>query len=206
MSPIRVLLIDDNPQVHNAVSLALSVSEDIALVGQGYSGADVLPLCEEFQPDIILMDVLMPGIDGLTATGLVREQYPNIKILVLSGLEGSDTIHAMLRAGALGYLLKGSIVTDLVPVIQATYTGSAVFSKEISDHLLDTPETSSLTLTLREREVLQMVAQGLNLDEIANTLTINQETANHHLVNILSKLKVETPTEAIMRAAQQGLI
>lgn len=208
MDTIRVVLIDDHSQVHFAVAAAIDAAEDILLVSQGSNGNEAIQLCQDYQPDIVLMDVVMPGMSGIEATQRIHEQFPSIKILVLSSFQDDESIHAMLENGASGYILKGSITSDLVNTIRATYSGHTVFSKAISDTLLGTSEApvDPFGLTDRELEVLQLMAKGLNHNEIASKLVISRSTVKFHIGNILEKMAVDTRAEAIVLAAKNKLV
>jgi NarL family two-component system response regulator LiaR len=207
--PIRVLLIDDHRRIHDAVSVALDAQDDIILVGHGSNGEEALQLCEELTPDLVLMDVVMPGMGGIEATRLIREKYPATKILVLSSFQDDESIHTMLQSGASGYILKDALVSDLANTIRTTFHGSAVFSPEVAQVLLKAESTEprqTFGLTERELEVLQLMAQGLNNAEIAYKLTISQSTVKFHISNIQVKMGVETRAEVIVLAAKNNLI
>jgi two-component system, NarL family, response regulator LiaR len=205
---IRVILIDDHRFVHETVALALARAEDIVLVAQGGNGQEALQLCQHYKPDLILMDVIMPVMNGVEATRLISEQHPEIKILALSSFQDDDSVRAMMAYGAVGYVLKGSIVNDLVTTIRATQFGKVVFSPEVTATLLTSPKRQSqdFGLTQRELEVLRLMAEGLNNGEIAARLTISQSTVKFHIANVIHKLGVDTRTEAIVLAAKNNLI
>ncbi|MBI5928698.1 MAG: response regulator transcription factor [Chloroflexi bacterium] len=206
---IRVILIDDHARVHDAVTMALHNLDDIALIGHGSRGEEALALCEELTPDVILMDVVMPGMSGVEATKLIRKKYPNIKILVVSSFQDDDTIHTILQNGASGYVLKDAIASDLANTIRTTFDGSAVFSQEVARVLLksDHSEPSQrFGLTQRELEILRLMAQGQNNAEIAHTLTISQSTVKFHINNVIAKIGVDTRAEAIVLAAKNNLV
>ncbi len=203
---IRVILIDDHRHIHNAVSLLLDTVDDIQLIGQGSNGSEALQLCKELGPDVILMDVVMPGMSGLEATLRISEQHPTIKILVLSSFEDHESVRTMLKNGAVGYILKSSLVYDLVNTICATFHGKSVFSPEIINALLHAPASDKdFSLTEREREVLTLITRGMNNNEIADLLVISRSTVKFHLNNILLKMHVETRAEAIVLATRNNL-
>jgi len=208
-SQIRLILVDDHRRVHEAVALAIAEADDIVMIGRGGTGHEALALCAELQPDLILMDVLMPEMNGIDATRLIHEQYPHIKILVLSSFQEDETVREMLANGASGYILKGSLAHDLVPTIRATYAGTTVLSKEVVQNLLKTAEmmpVNLFALTEREREVLRLMAHGLSNGEIAARLVISQSTVKFHIVNILEKMRVATRAEAIVLATKNNLL
>ncbi len=208
-SPIRVVLIDDHSWVHEAVAAVLNTTDDIALVGEGSNGAEAVQLCGFYQPDLVLLDVIMPGMDGVEAAKLIHRHYPSIKILVLSSFQDDESVRAMLANGAHGYILKGSLTSELPSVIRAAHFGQAVFSAEILDALLHPTQpvdVHNFGLTAREREVLSLIAEGLNNSEIGRRLTISPSTVKFHLSNILQKMSVNTRSEAIVLAAKNNLI
>ena len=205
---IRVALIDDHRRIHELVADVLNATDDIDLVAQGSTGEEALQLCATIAPDVILMDVLMPIMDGIDATRLIHDRYPDIKILTLSSFQDDDSVRAMMANGAIGYVLKGSIVHDLVSTIRATYLGKAVFSVEVTQTLLNRDSTApqSFGLTERELEVLRQIAAGQNNGEIAARLIISQSTVKFHLVNIMRKMNVDTRAEAIVLSARNNLL
>ena len=135
-SPIRVVLIDDHLQIHTVVQATLFSTPDFKLVGQGANGQDAIALCEQYKPDIVLMDVVMPIMDGIEATKILHEQYPETKILVLSSFHDHESVYTMLRNGAVGYLTKDSLAQDLVETIRTTFQGKMVFSPDIVEQLV----------------------------------------------------------------------
>jgi NarL family two-component system response regulator LiaR len=207
---IRILLVDDHAWVHQAVSTILKIAPDIELIGQAHNGVEALRLCEELQPDLILMDVVMPHINGIEATRIIRGRYATIKILVLSSFQDDESVLAMLDSGAMGYVLKGSLTGDLISAIRTAMTGASVFSAEITSVLLksnqETPNGHDFGLTTRELEVLRLMAKGENNPEIADKLVISQSTVKFHISNILDKMGVTTRPEAIVLAAKNNLV
>ncbi|MBW4438658.1 MAG: response regulator transcription factor [Pleurocapsa minor GSE-CHR-MK-17-07R] len=206
--PIRVLLIDDHRHIHQIVQTALAPFDDLVLVGQGSNGHEAVLLAESLSPDVILLDVVMPDMDGVQAVRIISSRFPRIRILVLSSFQDDETIHDMLRGGASGYVLKGSIAADLVSVIRATHAGESVFSGPIARVLLKQPAEPSNTfrLTERELEVLRLMAQGLTNDQIALQLNVSRSTIKFHLANVLQKMGVATRSEAIVLATRSKLL
>ena len=205
-NPIRVVLVDDHAQIHGLVQSILGAAPDINLVGQGANGQDAVALCEQYLPDMVLMDVIMPVMDGIKATGILHERFPEIKILVLSSFQDHESVYAMLRNGAVGYLTKSSITQDLVETIRATYQGKMVFSSEVGA-LLSSPQPAvDFQLTDRELEVLVLLAEGLTNQQSAQKLSISQSTLKFHMTNIYQKLGVQTRSEALVLAAKNNLI
>lgn len=204
---IRVVLIDDHFQIHDIVSTLLNQTPDIKLVGQGANGEDALRLCELYQPDVVLMDVVMPVMDGIKATKILHENYPDIKVLVLSSFQDHESVYTMLRNGAVGYLTKSSLSEDLVETIQTTSQGKMVFSPDIVKQFLSPPQPAiNFHLTDRELEVLVLLAEGLTNQQSALKLSISQSTLKFHMNNIYNKLGVQTRSEALVLAAKNNLI
>lgn len=216
MSPaIRVVLIDDHRHIHELVSTLLTTVDDVDLIGQGSNGDEALLLSEQYQPDVLLLDVVMPRRSGLDVIGAIRERFPAVKVLALSSFQDDDSVRQMLTHGAVGYVLKGSLADDLLPSIRAAFHGTTVISQSLIPNLLKAPaqdptnadtEPIDFGLTARETQVLQLMAQGYNNVEIAERLVISQSTVKFHLTNILYKLGVETRSEAIVVAAKNNLI
>jgi two-component system, NarL family, response regulator LiaR len=205
---IRVILVDDHARVHQLVTTALSKSEDITLIAQGATGEEAIQLAEKYQPDLMLMDVVMPVMSGVEATKVIHERFPNVKIMVLSSFQDDESVHAMLQNGATGYILKNAISSDLVNMIRTAHTGVAVFSSEVAQVLIHVNKgvVNNFGLTEREIEVLKLMAMGLNNAEIAQKLVISQSTVKFHINNLIQKMGVETRAEAIVIAAKNNLI
>ncbi|MBC8507770.1 MAG: response regulator transcription factor [Chloroflexi bacterium] len=204
---IRVVLVDDHHQMHQIVRATLGATTDIKLVGQGANGQEGIALCEQLQPDIVLMDVVMPILDGIEATKVLHGRFPTIKILVLSSFQDHESVHAMLRNGAVGYLTKSSLAQDLAETIRATFQGKMVFSSDVGVQLLSPPQpTLNFHLTDRELEVLVLLAEGLTNQQSAQKLSISQSTLKYHMTNIFQKLGVQTRSEALVLAAKNNLI
>jgi len=206
-SPIRVVLVDDHAQMHRIIHVILGATTDIKLVGQGANGQEGIALCEQYQPDIALMDVVMPVMDGIEATKVLHERLPAIKILVLSSFQDHESVYAMLRNGAVGYLIKSSLAQDLAETIRATFQGKMVFSSEVGAQLVSPPQPAvNFHLTDRELEVLVHLAEGLTNQQTALKLSISQSTLKFHMTNIFQKLGVQTRSEALVLAAKNNLI
>jgi len=206
-NPIRVVLVDDHMQMHKMVQAAIGSTADIKLVGQGANGQEGLDLCKQYQPDIVLMDVMMPVMDGIEATKILHVQFPGIKVLVFSSFQDHESVYAMLRNGAVGYLTKSTVAEDLADTIRATFQGRMVFSPDIVDQLLATPKsTVNFNLTDRELEVLVLLAEGLTNEQSAQRLSISVSTLKFHMNNIYQKLGVQTRSEALVLAAKNNLI
>jgi len=204
---IRVVLVDDHFQMHRIVQEILSEISDIRLVGQAANGQEGIELCGFYQPDIVLMDVVMPVMDGIQATKLLHERFPSIKVLVLSSFHDHESVHTMLRNGAVGYLTKSTLTEDLIETIRTTHQGKMVFSPDIVDQIVSKPEpTMDFHLTDRELEVLVLLAEGLTNQQSAQRLSISVSTLKFHMNNIYDKLGVQTRSEALVLAAKNNLI
>lgn len=208
MTPIRVILVDDHKHVHDAVQVALDQAEDIDLVAQGSTGEEAVILCQQYQPDVLLLDVVMPGMDGLTALRRLRQICPDVRILVLSSFQDDDSVRTMLREGAHGYTLKHSLATNLATAIRATHQGSTVLDAQVSQLLLGSshPGQTDFGLTERELEVLRLMANGMTNNEVAEQLVISRSTVKFHITNIIEKMGIGTRAEAIVLAAKNGLV
>jgi NarL family two-component system response regulator LiaR len=208
IDPIRVVLVDDHTQMHRIVQEILGMTADIRLVGQGANGQEGISLCEQFQPDVVLMDVVMPVMDGIEATKVLHERLPALKILVLSSFQDHESVYAMLRNGAVGYLVKSSLTEDLAETIRSTVHGKMVFSSEVGAQLVSPPPQPTLDfhLTDRELEVLVLLAEGLTNQQTAAKLSISQSTLKFHMNNIFQKLGVQTRSEALVLAVKNNLI
>jgi NarL family two-component system response regulator LiaR len=208
--PIRLILVDDHRVVHQALAEMVSFVDDFELVAQGSNGQEAVHLCREFAPDIVLMDVVMPVMDGVEATKRILADNPSIKILALSSFQDDVSVNSMLRSGAIGYVLKNASVDELESVIRTVYEGHSVIDMSLMQRVLQ-PDLqrktqSDINLSPRELEILKMVANGMSYNQIADCLTIGLSTVKFHLGNILSKLGVETRSEAILVAAKNNII
>jgi NarL family two-component system response regulator LiaR len=208
---IRIVLVDDHIKVHRAIAAAIDVWDDLELVGQGSNGKEAVQLCEDYGPDVVLMDVIMPEMDGIDATRVISQRFPHIKVLALSSFQDEDSVRAMLEAGAVGYLLKSSSIDDLAQTIRTAHQGTAVFSAEVTQVLLRSSASPPVPsrdygLTPRESEVLKLMVEGLNNRQIAEALVVSQSTAKFHVSSILAKLKVESRVEAVALAVERKLV
>lgn len=210
LKPIRIVIVDDHRIVHEALSEMISFVDDFELVGQANNGEEAVALCTEHQPDVVLMDIVMPRTNGIEATEKILAANPGIKILALSSYQDTDSVNAMLRQGALGYVLKDTSVDELESVIRTVFEGNTVIAPDLVQSLLssatNTPPKQEYNLSPREHEILKLIAQGMSYGQIANHLTISLSTVKFHVANVLEKLKVETRNEAIAVAARNGLI
>lgn len=207
--PIRVMLVDDHTMVRKGLATFLNVFDDLQLVGEAQNGADAIKLCNEVLPDVILMDMVMPDMDGGTATNLIRQAFPKIQILVLTSFKEGELIKKALEAGAIGYLLKDVSADDLARAIRSAYAGRATLSPEAAQSLVETanlPPVPGLDLTEREREVLSLMVDGLSNTQIAGKLGVSSSTIKSHVSNVLSKLGVASRTEAVSLALRTHIV
>jgi DNA-binding NarL/FixJ family response regulator len=213
MDPIRVLIADDHPFYREGVRTMLRAAPDIEIIGEAANGEDTVAQAERLQPDVILMDLKMPGMGGIEATRRILHTSPHIGVLVLTMFEADETVFAAMRAGARGYLLKDADQDELIRAIQAVSRGEAIFSPAIAQRLIHyfaalRPTVADLTfpeLTDREREILHLIAQGHSNAEIADQLLLSLKTVRNHVSNIYSKLQVADRTQAVIRAREAGL-
>jgi NarL family two-component system response regulator LiaR len=206
---IRVMLVDDHTMVRRGLATFLKVFDDLQLAGEAESGEAAIHLCAELKPDVILMDMVMPGMDGATATRLIRQRFPQVQILALTSFKEGALIKNALEAGAIGYLLKDVSADDLVAAIRAAHAGRATLSPEAAQALVqiaNQPPTPGLDLTGREREVLALMVEGLNNTQIAGRLKVSPSTSKSHVSNILSKLGVASRTEAVTLALRHRIV
>jgi len=207
--PIRVMLVDDHTMVRRGLATFLKVYEDLLLVGEAETGEAAVQLCAEVLPDVILMDMFLPAMDGAATTQAIRQRYPQIQVIVLTSFKEGKLIKNALEAGAIGYLLKDVSADDLVRAIRAAHAGRATLSPEAAQALVEEsnlPPAPGLDLTEREREVLTLMIEGLNNVQIAGRLTVSPSTIKSHVSNILSKLGVASRTEAVTLALRNGII
>jgi NarL family two-component system response regulator LiaR len=210
-TPIRVFIVDDHAIVRKGLRALLSEIDDIEVVGEAGDGEQAVSLTEAAQPDVILMDIVMPNMDGIEATQQITIRQPEARILALTSFAADDKLFPAIKAGALGYLLKDSDPDDLVQAIRQVHRGEPSLHPSIARkvlHELGRPSSQSQTpepLTDREVEVLRFVAKGLSNQEIADALTIAEVTVRTHVSNILSKLHLANRVQATLYALREGL-
>ncbi|MGE5643366.1 MAG: response regulator [Byssovorax cruenta] len=206
---IRVMLVDDHTMVRRGLGTFLKAFDDLQLAGEAETGAAAIRLCAETLPDVILMDMVMPDMDGAAATRLIRQQFPQVQVIALTSFKEGDLVKNALEAGAIGYLLKDVSADELAGAIRAAHAGRATLSPEAAQALVETatqPPAPGLDLTEREREVLALMVEGLNNTQIAGRLTVSSSTIKSHVSNILSKLGVASRTEAVTLALRNRII
>ncbi len=207
--PIRVMLVDDHTMVRKGLATFLKAFDDLELAGEAENGAAAIQLCAQVLPDVILMDMVMPGMDGATATRAICQKHPQVQIIALTSYKEGDLVKNALEAGAIAYLLKDVSADDLVRAIRAAHAGRATLSPEAAQALVETanqPPAPGLDLTEREREVLALMVEGLNNTQIAGRLTVSPSTIKSHVSHILAKLFVTSRTEAVTLALRHKLV
>jgi NarL family two-component system response regulator LiaR len=207
--PIRVAIVDDHAVVRSGLAAFLSVSDDLELVGEAENGAQAVRLCEAEHPDVVLMDLVMPGMDGVAATRNIRQRFPDIQVIALTSFPEDNLVQEVLRAGALSYLLKNVGAEDLSRAIHAAQAGRPTLAPEAAQALIHSatqPPPPGHDLSPREREVLALMVQGLSNPQIADKLVVGRSTIKFHVSSILGKLGVQTRTEAVAVAVQQRLV
>lgn len=207
--PIRVMLVDDHAMVRRGLATFLMVFDDFELVGEADNGEAAIQLCAKVSPDVILMDMIMPEMDGVEATRAIRKQFSKVQVIALTSFKEGDLIKKALEAGAIGYLLKDVSADDLARAIRAAHFGRATISPEAAQSLVETtkqPPVPGLDLTTREREVLALMIEGLNNTQIAGRLTVSPSTIKSHVSNVLSKLGVASRTEAVTLALRNNVL
>lgn len=213
METIRVLIADDHTLFRDGLRALLASIPDIEIVGEASSGQEVIRLTVELQPDVILMDIQMPGVNGIEATRQILRSSPHVGIIVLTMFQDDDSVFAVMRAGARGYVLKGADQAVLLRAVRAVANGESLFSPEIAARLMQffanlqpasQPELFP-ELTEREREILSLIAEGQTNAEIAEKLVISLKTVRNYVSNIFSKLQVADRAQAAIRAREAGL-
>jgi DNA-binding NarL/FixJ family response regulator len=213
MERIRVLIADDHPVYRDGLRTLLDSLPDAEVVGEAASGEEAVAQALSLQPDVILMDLQMPGINGIEATRRILHTTPHIGVLVLTMFEDDDSVFAAMRAGARGYLLKGADQTEILRAIRSIAYGEAIFGPAIAHRLINYfanpsppgPPQTFPELTEREREILGMIAQGQSNTEIADRLGLSEKTIRNNVSNIFSKLQVADRAQAIVKAREAGL-
>ncbi len=207
--PIRVLIVDDHAVMRAGLRLFLMAFDDLSLVGEAASGEKAVDLCVRLQPDVILMDLVMPGLNGADTTRLISERYPHVRIIVLTHFQEAELVQDALQAGAIGYLLKNVSADELAEAIRAAYAGRPTLAPEVTEALIRAtiqPPAPGRDLTPREREVLALLVKGQTNLEIAEQLTISLSTVKFHVSSILDKLGVSSRAEAAAVAWEHNLV
>jgi NarL family two-component system response regulator LiaR len=206
-STIHVMIVDDQAVVRSGLKTFLLAYDDLELVAEAADGEAAVRLCGQFHPDVILMDVMMPRMDGITAMRTIRKRYPQIQVLILTGFKEANLVQDAFEAGAIGYLIKNITAEELAQAIHAAYQGAPTIDPEVKPTFIHIATHAAEPvvrddLTPREREVLQLLVQGLMNAEIADTLVVSQSTVKFHVSNIIAKLHAINRTEAVAKAIQ----
>ena len=209
---IRILVADDHTLFREGVRALLSSIPEVDIIAEAATGDEAIQLADKWLPDVILMDIQMPGVNGLEATRKILEDNPHIGVIIVTMFDDDDSVFAAMRAGARGYILKGADQDDMVRTIMAVARGEALFGSSIATRIMDYfnqphPAVSKAfpELTPREREVLEFIAQGMNNHDIATRLSLSLKTVRNHVSNILNKLQVSDRVQAVLRAREAGM-
>ena len=205
---IRVLIVDDHSVVREGLRMFLVRDPDLEVVGEALDGAEALQQARQLRPDVVVMDLLMPVMDGIAATRAIRRELPETEVLALTSVLESASVVEAIRAGAIGYLLKDTQAAELRKAIKAAAAGQVQLSPQASAHLLGAIRTPELPepLTPREMDVLRLLAQGQSNKEIARALYLVEETVKSHVRHILAKLGVQSRTQAVLAAIRLGIV
>jgi len=206
---IRVMIVDDHAVVRSGLAAFLLVYDDMELVGEAEGGQEAVDQCEKVKPDVVLMDLVMPDVDGATATRAIRQRYPQVQVIALTSFREEELVQGALQAGAISYLLKNISADELAEAIRSAYAGRPTLAPEAAEALIHAaaqPPKLGFDLTDREREVLTLMVRGLNNLEIAERLVVSRSTIRFHVSNILSKLEAANRAEAVGLAVQHKLV
>ncbi len=205
---IRILVVDDHGVVRQGLRMYLALDPELEVVGEAANGAEALSMAHELEPDVVLMDLLMPVMDGIAATEAIRRELPDVEVIALTSVLEDRAVYGAMRAGAIGYLLKDTRADELCQAIKAAAAGQVQMSPSVVARLLrEVPSPQEPEpLTERETEVLRQLAQGKSNKEIAAALVIAEKTARTHVSNILAKLGVSSRTQAALHAVRTGLV
>lgn len=207
--PIRIVIVDDHNMVRRGLAVLLDEFEDLDVVGEAGDGELAVDVCREKKPDIVLMDMIMPRMDGVTATRAIREAIPQVQVIALTSFSDETNVQAALKAGAVGYLMKNISGDDLANAIRRAHEGQSTLSPEAAQVLIKAttrPPMLGHDLSEREREVLALMKEGLNNREIGERLVISSSTVKNHVSSILSKLGTISRTQAVALAIEQKLL
>ncbi|MGH2448366.1 MAG: response regulator [Chloroflexota bacterium] len=213
MERLQILLADDHPVFRSGIRTLLGTAPDLLVVGEAGDGGQAVTMSQDLQPDVVIMDLQMPGMSGIEATRSILHQSPRIGVLIVTMFEDDQSVFAAMRAGARGYILKDADEEEILQAVRLVGDGHAIFSPAIAQHLIDffsaprplLPPQAFPELSEREREILDLIAAGRNNAEITNRLVLSPKTVRNHITNIFSKLQVVDRAQAIVRAREAGL-
>jgi two-component system, NarL family, response regulator LiaR len=203
---VKILVVDDHPMIRRGIASLINASEGLECVAEAVDGIEALEVCARTQVDIVLMDMIMPRMDGASATQAIRAKHPNVRVLILTSFYEQDQVQNAMRAGAMGYMLKTASADELVAAIRAAHAGQRTLAPEATEALVQATQPVGLNLTERERRILELLSEGLSNQDIADRLTITLATVKFHVTNILSKLSVSSRTEAVLLALKHKLV
>ena len=206
--PIRVMIVDDHAVVRSGLAAFLMVFDDLELIAQAGSGAEALRHCRANAPDVVLMDLIMPEMDGVATTKAIKQEFPQVQVIALTSFREEELVQGALKAGAISYLLKNVTADELANAIRNAHDGRSTLAPEATAaliHAATQPKAPEYDLTPREKEVLALMTTGLNNPQIAERLVVSQSTVKFHVSSILSKLGVSSRTEAVALAVQHRL-
>jgi two-component system response regulator NreC len=206
MSKIRVLLTDDHAILNAGLRALLSCYDDVEVVGEAQDGAEALKRVEELHPDVVLMDIAMPGMNGIEATRRIRDQYPETRVLVLTQHGEGQYVLALMDAGASGYVLKRALGSDLIVALRAVANGETFLHPLVSAAVLNRLQTPDQSLTPRETEILEHIVRGETNPQVARALSLSVKTVDWHRNNLMNKLDVHNAAELVRVALQHGLV
>ncbi len=207
--PIRILIVDDHAVVRSGLSTFMLAFDDLEPVGQASTGGEAIAMCERLDPDVVLMDLVMPEMNGSDATRTIRARWPDVQVIALTSFKDEELVQGALQAGAVGYLLKDISADDLAEAIRKAHAGHPTLAPEAAEALMRTTTTTTRVgndLTQREHEVLALLVEGLTNPELAERLMISRSTVKYHVSNILTKLRAASRTEAVAVALQNGIL
>ncbi|OKH15156.1 hypothetical protein FACHB389_35715 [Nostoc calcicola FACHB-389] len=209
VKPIRVITVDDHQILRGGIKFLLLAFDDIELVGEAGNGDEAVRLCENLQPDVVLMDLMMMGMNGAEVTRVIRKKYPQIQVLILTSFLDKGLVNKAMQAGAIGYLLKGVSIDELADAIRCAAIGRSILAAEVIQALLQPTQPSSpppYELSRRQAEVLTLLALGLSNEAIAQRMKLSPSTIRHHVSQVLNKLGVTNRTEAATTAVRVGCV
>jgi len=212
MEKIKILLVDDHAIMRDGIKALLSIYDDIEVVGEASEGREAIEMARELNPDVVVMDISMPGMDGLEVTRRLTKRNPGMKVIILTQHDNREYILSAIKVGAAGYIPKKALGSDLISAIRAVHSGDSFLYPSAAKTLIDDYRKQAEqpdiyeSLTEREREILKLIAEGLTSREIANALYISQKTVQGHRTKIMEKLDLHNRTELIKYAIRKGLV